>query len=53
MELQTERLIFHFVFILFLNNYTNKSLLLTKLLGDGPVGHSSLVQVSNLDSVVV
>ncbi len=37
-----------FLFLPFLNNRNNSCLLLTKLLADGLVAHSSLVQVSNL-----
>src|SRR4029434_5661123 len=36
------------VLLPFMNNSTNSCLLLTKLLADGFVSHSSLVQVSNL-----
>ncbi len=38
----------YFVFLPFLNNRTNCCLLLTKLLADGLVAHSSLVQIYNL-----
>jgi len=38
----------YFAFLLFPNNRTNSCLLLTKLLVDGLVAHSSLVQIYNL-----
>ena len=38
----------HFVFLPFPNNLTNSCLLLSKLLADGLVAHSSLVQVYHL-----
>ncbi len=38
----------YFVFLPFPNNRTNSCLLLTKLLADGLVAHSSLVQIYNL-----